>query len=136
VVEFITVGMLLLLPMVYLVLTLGRVQAASFAVDGSAREAARAYVTAASDADGTQRAEAAVRLGVVDQGFSSGAARLSIECSADPCLDPGATVIARTRLRVTLPGVPAFLSTIIPAEITVRSAQAASVDVFRAVPGP
>ena len=42
--EFITAGMLLLLPLVYLVLTMAAIQAGAFAVEGAARQAARVYV--------------------------------------------------------------------------------------------
>ena len=46
IVEFIAVGLLVLVPIVYLVVTLGRVQAAAFAVSTAAREAGRAFTTA------------------------------------------------------------------------------------------
>ena len=40
VVEFCSLGLLLMLPLIYLVVAMGRIEAASFAADGSAREAA------------------------------------------------------------------------------------------------
>ncbi|NKY41663.1 pilus assembly protein, partial [Cellulomonas septica] len=46
VLEFLGVALVLLLPTVYLVLVLGRLQAATFAVEGAAREAARTAVAA------------------------------------------------------------------------------------------
>src|SRR3954464_11281688 len=70
VIEFVAIGVLLLVPLVYLVLAMGRVQAASFAADGSARAAARAFVTAADDDDARRRAAIAVQLGLRDQGFT------------------------------------------------------------------
>ena len=42
--EFITAGLVLLVPIVYLVLALSAVQAATLAVDGAARQATRVYV--------------------------------------------------------------------------------------------
>ena len=39
--EFITVGLILLVPLVYLVLALASLQAGTFAVEGAARQAAR-----------------------------------------------------------------------------------------------
>lgn len=62
VIEFITLGMLLLLPVAYLVLILGRVQAATFAANGAAREATRSYVTAANSGEGQVRAAASAEL--------------------------------------------------------------------------
>ena len=44
--EFITAGMILLLPLVYLVLVVAAVQAGSLAVEGAARQAVRVFVQA------------------------------------------------------------------------------------------
>ena len=136
VVEFVTLGMLLLLPLIYLVITLGRVQAATFAADGSAREAARAYVTATSSGDGEARAGAAVRLGTMDQGFDAEDSSLVVECTHDPCLTPEGRITTRVEIDVVLPGVPALVDRAIPAHITVRAAQVATVDAFRPVLTP
>jgi hypothetical protein len=135
-VEFLTVGVLLLVPLVYLVLTLGRIQAATFAADGAARTAARAIATAPSEAEGRARAAVAVRLALTDQGFDAGAGGTGpvVECSTTPCLRPGGMVVARVAVQVVLPGVPAFVDRSMPLRITVRAAQAVSVDEFRASP--
>jgi hypothetical protein len=133
-IEFVAIGMLLLVPLVYVVIALGRIQAASFAADGSAREAARAFVTAADDQDGRRRATTAVRLGLLDQGFTDprdGA--LTVECStAAACLTPGSQVRVLVEIRVVLPGVPRFLDQAVPAAVTVRAGHVAVVDEFRA----
>lgn len=137
VVEFVSLGLLLMVPLVYLAIALGRVQAATLAADGSAREAARAFVTAADDAEGSVRAAAAVRLGLRDQGFDRPSAdALDLRCSARPCLTPDARVVVRVRVDVVLPGVPAFVDRVVPARITVRSEQVATVDRFRPVTVP
>jgi fructose-specific phosphotransferase system IIC component len=132
VVEFCALGVLLMLPVVYLVVAMGRIEAASFAVDGSAREAARAFVTARTEAEGRTRAAAAVRLGLLDQGFDVPVGdALSIACSKDPCLTPGGEVTAKVVVRVALPGVPALIDRVVPIEVTVRSEQVDMVDAFR-----
>jgi Flp pilus assembly protein TadG len=132
VVEFSTVGVLLLLPLLYLVVVLGRIEAASFAVDGAAREAARALVTAPREAVGRSRAQSAVALGLADQGFDASAGDvLAIECSQPDCLAPGSLVMATVELEVTLPGVPAVVDRVVPTRVTVRSQQVLSVDAFR-----
>lgn len=134
-VEFLTLGLLLMLPLVYLVLALGRIEAATFAADGSAREAARALVTAPTEEAGRRRAVDAVRLGLRDQGFDSPAERaLVIECSSTPCLRPGSRVVALVEVQVVLPGVPAGLDRVVPVRVTVRARQMAAVDAFRPVP--
>ena len=58
VLEFLVVGVLLTLPVFYLVITLARLQAGAYAVSGAAREAGRMYVTATDDGAGSQRAQA------------------------------------------------------------------------------
>ena len=42
--EFITVGMVMLIPLVYLVLTMSAIQAGALAAEGAARQAARVFV--------------------------------------------------------------------------------------------
>ena len=135
VVEFVSLGVLLLIPLVYFVIAMGRVQAASFAAENSAREAARAYVTADNDADGRQRAGVAVRLGLRDQGFGhqeDGA--FSIRCAAVECLTPGSRVLVLVEVTVILPGVPRFIGRPMSTSVRVRAAQTAVVDRFR-LPG-
>lgn len=133
-VEFIAIGTLLLVPLVYVVITLSRIQAAAFAADGSARAAARAYVTAADDSEGRRRAEIAVRLGLLDQGFTDPAGgELTLECSTPAsCLTPGGQVRVLVEVRVRLPGVPDFLDRANASGVTIRAGQIAVVDQFRA----
>jgi hypothetical protein len=124
---------MLLVPLMYLVITLSRVQAAAFAADGSAREAARAFVTAPNAEDGRRRAVIAVRLGLLDQGFTDPqAADLVLECRPSAaCLTPGSRVRVLVEVQVRLPGVPGFLDHALPAAVRVRAAHLAVVDEFR-----
>jgi hypothetical protein len=134
VVEFVTLGLLMMVPLVYLVLAMGRVQAASFAADGSARAAARAFVAASTEQEGRARARAAVRLGLRDQGFDADSAgSLELTCAEDPCLSPGARVAATVTVEVILPGVPKVVDGAVPTHVTVRATQIATVDQFRPV---
>jgi Flp pilus assembly protein TadG len=126
-IEFLGAAVILLIPLVYLVLTLAQVQAGTFAVEGAAREAARAVVTADASAEGAARAEAAVRIALADQGFDGGGS-LALECSHDPCLTPGGMVGARVTLAVPLPFVPAALRSWVPLEVPVEAAHVGTVD--------
>lgn len=139
VVEFIGTAVLLLIPLVYLVLVVGRLQAGAFAVEGAAREAARAVVTAESSAQGVARARAAVEIAFEDQGFDAGDASaegaLTLECSADPCLSPGGEVGVRVRLDVPLPFVPAALGAWVPLAVPVEASHVATVDRYAEVRG-
>lgn len=132
VVEFLGVALVLLLPVMYLVLTVGRVQAATFAVEGASREAARAYVTAPSAADGARLASVAVALAFGDQGFGTAASggALTLTCSASPCLEPGGEVTAHVRLDVPLPLVPSFVRSAVPLSVPVEARHVASVDEY------
>jgi hypothetical protein len=132
VVEFVTLGVLMLVPLVYLVITLGRVQAAAFAADGAARSAARAMVRADDEASGRARALAAVRLGLRDQGFDDDPATAGrVACSASPCLSPQGRVSVAVTVRVPLPGLPAVVDRVARTQVTVRAEHVAAVDAFR-----
>lgn len=137
VVEFVALGVLLLVPVVYLVLTLGRIQAAAYAADGAAREAARAFVAADDERAGRARAQAAVRLGLLDHGLDVDPARAtSIVCRQIPCLTPEGRVVVQVSVDVVLPGIPGFVDQLVATHVTVRSTQTAAVDAFRSAPPP
>ncbi|WP_164737358.1 pilus assembly protein [Georgenia sp. SYP-B2076] len=135
IVEFLGVSLLLLVPVLYLVLTLSRVQAAAFAAEGAAREAGRIVAQAASLAEATARAERAVELAFADQGFDvDGAGALVATCAADPCLTPGAVVQVEVGIAVALPLLPSFLDAAVPAEVPVTATHLAVVGEFREAP--
>jgi Flp pilus assembly protein TadG len=132
VVEFVFLGVLLLVPLVYLVLALGHAQAAAFAADSAARAAARAFTTAPDEATGRARALAAVRLALRDQGFDQEPASTTrLACSARPCLMPNVRVSVEVSVDVVLPGIPSAVDRIAGAHVTVRSRQSVVVDAFR-----
>ncbi|WP_245885576.1 pilus assembly protein [Xylanimonas oleitrophica] len=139
VVEFIGTAVLLLIPLIYLVLVAGRLQAGAFAAEGAAREAARAMVTASSTGQGLARAHTATAIAFADQGFDRGAAHepgvLTFECSADPCLTPDASVGVRVRLEVPLPFVPSGLRGWVPLAVPVEAGHVAVVDRYADVGG-
>lgn len=130
VVEFLGVALLLLLPVMYLALTLGRLQAAAFAVEGAAKESARAFVTADSVAQGEARAGVAVSLALSDQGFTDVDPTdvLSISCSSPRCLEPGGEIVTTVRYDVALPFVPPGLRSWVPLSVPVEAAHVAPVD--------
>ncbi len=71
-IEFVGVGVLLLLPLLYLLLSVFSVQRAAFAVTQAAREAGRAYATAPSSSLAAERANYAAQLALNSQGVSAG----------------------------------------------------------------
>jgi len=128
VVEFVFLGVLLLVPVVYLVLTVGRLQGGSFAVVGAADQAAKVYVDAPTPQDADARARAAVRVALADFGFSEEQATVDIACSA-ACLAPGSTVTVVVSLDVPLPLIPAIAGTH-PSAATVDAAATQLVERF------
>ena len=132
IVEFLGLALVLLVPLVYLVLVLGRLEAATFAAEGAAREAARTYVAADTSEHGSARAAAAAGIALRDQGFDDDPVdALTLSCSSTPCLEPGSDVAARVDLRVPLPFVPAFVRDIVPLEVPVSAERVAPVDAYR-----
>lgn len=130
IVEFLGVALVLLVPVVYLVLVLGQLQAAAFAVDGAAREAARAIVTADDAEAAAERATAAVQLALGDQGFRGEQWNaLTVDCTA-ACLDPGTSVTTHVAIEVPLPGVPGFLRDAVPLSVPVTASATAVVDTY------
>ena len=107
-VEFVWLAVLLMIPVVYVVLAALSVQRAAFASTSAAREAARAYATAGSDAEGEQRAEAAVALAMHDQGVTWSPTGRVISCG-DCSFAPGSTFTVDIHMTVALPFVPGWL---------------------------
>ena len=122
-VEFITVGLLLLVPIVYLVLALSSIQSASFAVEGAARQASRVFVQADSVAGGEAAAARAIAVTLADYGLDAGDAEISISCRPDPsdCLTRRGFVTVSISIVAPLPLFPAVLGTDIPAGVTIDS---------------
>jgi ferredoxin len=107
-VEFTWLAILLMVPLVYVVLGALSVQRAAFAQTTAAREAARAYATAASDAEGERRAEAAVALAMHDQGVAWTPTDRVIQCGACT-FEPGSTFTVDLHTVVPLPFVPHWM---------------------------
>lgn len=106
--EFLTAGVILLVPLVYLGLALSSVQGASLAVEGAAREAARVYVSSPTDAVGRTSADRAVTVALADRNQPRRPGDLTLACEPDvaDCLATGDRITARIHTIVRLPFVP------------------------------
>lgn len=134
VVEFLGVSLVLLIPIVYLILTLSQIQAASFAAEGAAREVGRVIAQADSYEEGLATAHFAAELAFADQGLSvDGAQVVQVTCQADPCLRPGAHVHVQVATEVNLPGVPGFTTGAMPAATSVQAEAITAVPRYREV---
>ena len=106
VVEFTFLALLLMVPIVYFVITVGQIQGGSFAVVGAADQAAKVYV-AQSDASTAQAAaENAVALALSDFGHQPDRASMTITCNPADCQAAGTAITVTVSLDVPLPFVP------------------------------
>lgn len=122
---------LLVVPLFYLVGTLGRVQAGAYAASAAAREAGRAYVTGQDPGTAQQRAQAAAALVLQAHGFGVEDATLDISCVGD-CLAAGSQVLVATTVQVPLPLVPDFMRGRLPTSVSLSAQDLSAVDEFRA----
>jgi Flp pilus assembly protein TadG len=129
-VEFSWFAMLLMVPLVYLVLTVFQVQKAAYGVTAAARDAGRAYVTADAGQDAYRRAIAAGELSARDQGVDLTANQIRITPRRSPDCGPSGCVHVTVRTQVPLPFVPRLLFGRVPASVSVRADHEEVFDVY------
>lgn len=122
---------LVVLPLFYLVATLGRLQAGTYAVSAAAREGGRTFVASSDDATGHAAADLAASFVLEAHGFTPADGHVTVSCESSPCLTPGATVQTDATVSVPLPLVPDFLDGAVPTSITLSSRHVSPVDQFR-----
>lgn len=110
-VEVVWMGVLLLLPLLWIVVSVFEVQRGSFGVSGAARAAARAYALAPNDVAGEQRAAAVARQALADQGLTDVPVRVSVTCTPYPrnCHSGTSVITVRVESSVELPLLPDVL---------------------------
>jgi hypothetical protein len=130
--EFITVGMLLLVPIVYLVLALSALEKASFGVEGAARQATRVFVQSGSGGEAESAAQTAIAVTLADYGLDADDAHVQISCRPNPsdCLTRRGFVTVSISATVPLPLIPPVLTLNLPAGIPVQSVATEQVSRF------
>ena len=130
--EFVTAGLILLLPLVYLVLTVAAVQGAAFAAEGAARQAAREFVQAPSDAAGTASAQRAIEFALADYGIDSSSSDVRVVCSPRPgaCLTRLGSISVTVTVSVRLPLVPPVLDVAVPLRVPMAATATQQVSRF------
>jgi Flp pilus assembly protein TadG len=110
-VELSWLGILLLVPMLWIVLSVFEVQRGAFAVSSAARSAGRAYALAPNDAVGWSRAETEVRRALDDQGLDGAGFTLRVTCTPFPadCHTGTSTVTVQVSTQVQVPLLPEVL---------------------------
>lgn len=135
VIEFIVIGVCVLVPMLYIVQCAMAVHAAALASNQAVREAGRAFSLAADEASGRSRAVAAARLAFRDQGVDLPSGALQVTCPDAPCLAPGSTVRVALDWSVPLPWLPADWAGRGRASIPISAQLRTPIDDFRASQG-
>lgn len=133
IVEFVYLAILLMVPLVYVLLTVFQVQRAAFAASSAAREAGRVFVTSTDEAVAEDRANTSAGIVLRDSGLALAPGDLRITCSSSPCLEPGSRVEVVVTHRVTLPLLPDVFGDGGPASVMVSSEHLEVVDRYRAV---
>ena len=83
-VELSWLGILLILPMLWIVMSVFEVQRGAFGVSAAARAAARAYALAPDDETGVVRAREASRVALDDQGLRGVTPDVRVSCTPYP----------------------------------------------------
>ena len=102
-IEFVVLSAALLIPSLYLVLTLGNVQAAVFAADTISRDVARIHAVETDPDRAAQRAAEHSAMVLEDHGLPAGQV-WELSCTKNPCATPGGIVTAQVRIAVKILG--------------------------------
>lgn len=130
--EFVTVGVILLVPLVYLVLAMSAIQAGSLAVEGAARQAARVFVQSGTEEEANAAALRALEFALADHGVEPNGAELAVSCSPRPnaCLTRQGYVTVTVGLSVDLPLAPTVLTGEFPLAIPLSASATQQVSRF------
>lgn len=127
--EFVTVGVILLIPLVYLVVALGVIQEQTLGAEAAARHTARAVATAPDAATAARLGEAVLAETTQQYGLDPDSVDISLACAPAvvECPSAGVTLLVTVAARVRLPGVPAVFGLDRAASIEVRAQSAQKV---------
>ena len=131
-VEFVFLAVLLMVPLLYVLMTVFQVQAAAFGATEAARQAGRAFAVADSVEAGRAGAVAAAALAMQDQGVRDSGPP-EIACP-QACLTPGSAVTVTVRYRVPLAFLGGLFSASTAPAIPVTAVHTQTVDTFQQAP--
>ena len=131
-VEVTWLALLLLVPLVYVLMSVFAVQSGSYAVSGAARAAARAYALAPDESSAAGRARAALGVALADHEVDAADVDMRVSCRPSPrnCLAPGSVIAVAVRHQVRLPLAPAARGSQAPS-IRVEGVHAVAYRTFR-----
>lgn len=121
-IEFLLVGLVLLVPLVYLVIALGQIQSGAMAADSASRHLARAIATANDDAEAEGRIDDILGSLITQNGWEAESVDMDVRCEpVTPCPAAGALIRVTVTVDVALPLVPAVLDLEDRARVTVEA---------------
>ena len=117
-IEVVILGVLVLIPTIYLLIGVLRVQAAALAVNQAARDAGRAMDAAPTPGVGLTRAREIAGIALSDQHVPAGGVTISVVAAGGDCdgpqvqpsQTPGATYDICVVVPLVLPGVPSVVT--------------------------
>ncbi|MCI1019371.1 TadE family protein [Microbacterium sp. C5A9] len=120
--EFIAVGVILLVPLVYLIIVLGSIQEQTLGVEAAARHTARVVALAPDAETAAARSDRVLASVVEEYGIDEGTLEVSMECPREggECPRAGSTIVLTITARVSLPLVPAVFGLQDATSITVQ----------------
>ncbi|MEV8359973.1 TadE family protein [Microbacterium sp. NPDC076895] len=109
--EFLTVGLLMLVPLIYVVVALGQIQHQALGAEAAARHVARAISLSSDAASAGSSASEVLSAVMAEYDLDASATSLSISCvpASASCPTAGATVRVSVATRVSLPFAPPVL---------------------------
>jgi Flp pilus assembly protein TadG len=110
-VELVWLGLIVLVPLIWIVVSVFEVQRGAYAVSAAARAAGRAYALADDDGSGRAAARAVMARTLADQGVAGMTGSIDVSCSPFPgsCHQASSVVTVRVDSRVALPLMPKIL---------------------------
>ncbi|KAA1418914.1 hypothetical protein F0U44_10580 [Nocardioides humilatus] len=110
VVELVWLGILLLFPLLWIVLTVSEAQQGAFGVTAAARAAGRAYALAPDDTSGRAAAVQVARRALADQGLAEAPMEVRVTCTPYPrdCHSATSVITVTITAEMVLPLLPDF----------------------------
>ena len=109
--EFLTVGLLMLVPLIYVVVALGQIQHQALGAEAAARHVARAISLSSDAASAGSSASQVLSAVMAEYDLDASITSLSISCvpASASCPTAGSTVRVSVATRVSLPLAPPVL---------------------------
>jgi len=130
--EFILAGLVLLVPIVYLIVALGSIQGHAFGVEAAARHISRTIATSPDATTADARAQRILVSVAAEYGIDPASVGIAVTCvpAGTRCPEAGATLLVTVSAAAPLPLVPAVLGLDLLARVPVEAVAGHKVSRF------